>query len=87
MAGVTMSCYFNDSDLSQLQRLLGASATPRKVNKGENYNWERMLSATQGCPCDACQWRPKCQVECHPFRVWQSRGVVAPSRRRKRRAA
>lgn len=87
MAGVTMSCYFNDSDLSSLQRLVGTEPTKPRVNKGEVYNWERMLTATLGCPCDPCQWRPKCQTECRPFRVWQARGVIPESRRRPRRAS
>jgi hypothetical protein len=38
---------------------------------------------TAGCPCDACEWKKGCTVECRRFKHWVRTGQPQPRRKQK----
>ena len=92
MAKSDMCANVNDSDISRLQRIFGPVSEPaQKPTPGRrahrkslnDYDQERRIAATYGCPCDACQYRATCIAPCDLCRTWITHGTTPPHRRRK----
>jgi hypothetical protein len=82
MAIQMTTCYVSDMELQKLQRIMGPGYFPTKAVR--NYEEERRLVATFGCPCDGCPSKPVCQMECSKFERWVSHGLIKPERRHRK---
>ena len=86
MAKSDMCANVNDWDIARLQRIFGPGTTPRpKARTVLQYDQDRRIAATYGCPCDACRFKATCIAPCDLYRTWISRGATQPHKRRKLR--